>query len=75
MSRRISWFASIVEFLVQHGGMSDSFGAGLGEGEPLIAEVDDDLEVAAEGFDVGGQAARSSLVSGLACSMADTRPW
>jgi hypothetical protein len=29
--------------------------AGLGEGEPLVAEVGDDLQAPAEGFDVGGQ--------------------
>jgi len=34
---------------------SGCFGAGLGEGESLVAEVGDDLQPAAEGFDVGGQ--------------------
>jgi hypothetical protein len=29
--------------------------AGLAEGEPLVAEVGDDFQAAAEGFDVGGQ--------------------
>jgi len=35
-------------------GGSGCFGAGFGEGEPLVAEVGDDLQAAAEGFDVGG---------------------
>jgi len=34
---------------------SGCFGAGFDEGEPLVAEVGDDLQAAAEGFDVGGQ--------------------
>jgi len=34
---------------------SGCFGAWFGEGEPLVAEVGDDLQAAAEGFDVGGQ--------------------
>jgi len=36
---------------------SGCFGAGFCEGEPLVAEVGDDLQAAAEGFDVGGQGA------------------
>jgi phage-related protein len=36
---------------------SGCFGAGFDEGEPLVAEVGDDLQAAAEGFDVGGQGA------------------
>jgi hypothetical protein len=31
---------------------SGCFGARFGEGEPLVAEVGDDLQAAAEGFDV-----------------------
>src|SRR5262249_24864582 len=37
---------------------SGYFGAGFGEGEPLVAEVGDYLQAAAEGFDVGGQGAQ-----------------
>ena len=37
---------------------SGCFGVGFGEGEPLITEVGDDLQTAAEGFDVGGQGAQ-----------------
>ena len=37
---------------------SGCFGAGFDEGEPLVAEVGDDLQAAAEGFDVGGQGAQ-----------------
>jgi hypothetical protein len=33
---------------------SGCFGAGFDEGEPLVAEIGDDLQAAAEGFDVGG---------------------
>jgi hypothetical protein len=33
-------------------------GAGFGEGEALVAEVGDDLQAAAEGFDVGGEGAQ-----------------
>lgn len=33
---------------------SGGFVAGFGKGEPLVAEVGDDLQTAAEGFDVGG---------------------
>src|SRR6266566_1561257 len=36
-------------------GWSGCLVAGLGEREPLVAEVGDDLQAAAEGFDVGGQ--------------------
>jgi hypothetical protein len=36
---------------------SGYFGAGFDEGEPLVTEVGDDLQAAAEGFDVGGQGA------------------
>jgi hypothetical protein len=36
---------------------SGCYGAGFGEGGPLVAEVGDDLQAAAEGFDVGGQGA------------------
>ena len=34
---------------------SGRFGPGFDEGEPLVAKVGDDLQAAAEGFDVGGQ--------------------
>ena len=37
---------------------SGCFGAWFGEGEPLVAEVGDDFQTAAEGFDVGGQGAQ-----------------
>jgi len=37
---------------------SGCFGAGFDEGEPLVAEVGDDLQAAAESFDVGGQGAQ-----------------
>ena len=38
------------------GAAGDSSGlAGFGEGEPLVAEIGDDLQAAAEGFDIGGQ--------------------
>jgi cytochrome c553 len=37
---------------------SGCFGAGFYEGEPLVAEVGDDLQAAAESFDVGGQGAQ-----------------
>lgn len=37
------------------GSSSSCLVAGLGEGEPLVAEVGDDLQAPAEGFDVGGQ--------------------
>ena len=37
---------------------SGCFGAGFGEGEPLVADVGDDFQVAAEGFEVGGQGAQ-----------------
>jgi hypothetical protein len=30
-------------------------GAGFGDGESLVAEAGDDLQSAAEGFDVGGE--------------------
>jgi len=36
---------------------SGRFGAGFGEGDPLVAEVGDDLQAAAEGFDIGSQGA------------------
>src|SRR5207248_5537698 len=39
-------------------GGSGCFVAGFGEGEPLVAEIGDDLQAAAEGFDVGGQGAQ-----------------
>ena len=53
---------------------SGCFGAGFGEGEPLVAEVGDDLQAAAGGWTQAARV-RSSVVPGLACSMADTRPW
>jgi hypothetical protein len=37
---------------------SGCFDAGFGEGEPLVAEVGDDLQTTAEGLDVGGQGAQ-----------------
>src|SRR6266566_2964878 len=37
---------------------SGCFVAGFGEGEPLVAEVGDDLQATAKGFDVGGQRAQ-----------------
>ena len=37
---------------------SGCFGAGFDEGEPLVAEVSDYLQEAAEGFYVGGQGAQ-----------------
>jgi len=33
---------------------SGCFGSGFDEGEPLVAEIGDDLQTAAEGFDLGG---------------------
>src|ERR1035441_6658259 len=39
-------------------GGSGCLGARLSEGEPLATEVGDDLQSAAEGFDVGGQGAQ-----------------
>ena len=33
---------------------SGCFSAGFDEGEPLVAEVGDDFQAAAESFDVGG---------------------
>ena len=40
---------------------SGCFGARFGEGEPLVAKVGDDLQAAAEGFDLGARV-RSSVV-------------
>ena len=37
---------------------SGCLSAGFGEGKPLVAEVGDDLQAAAEGFDAGGQGAQ-----------------
>jgi len=37
---------------------SSCFSTGFGECEPLVAEVGDDLQAPAEGFDVGGQSAQ-----------------
>jgi hypothetical protein len=53
---------------------SGCVGAGFGEGEPLVAEVGDDLQAAAEGFDVGGQGAQFGGAR-LGVLDADTRPW
>jgi hypothetical protein len=41
--------------LLLGGWWSGCFVAGFGEGEPLVAEVGDDFQPSAEGFDVGGQ--------------------
>ena len=37
---------------------SGCFSTGLDEGEPLVAEVGDDLQAAAEGFDISRQGAQ-----------------
>src|ERR1700752_3316347 len=37
---------------------SGGFGAGLGEGQPLVAEVGDDLQATTEGLDVGRKGAQ-----------------
>src|SRR5450631_2166708 len=58
---------------------SGCFDAGFGEGEPLVAEVGDDLQAAAEGFDVGGQGAQFggawlSVLDGGHAALGDAHP-
>src|SRR5262249_48559322 len=58
---------------------SGCFGAGFGEGEPLVAEVGDYLQAAAEGFDVGGQGAqfggvRLGVLDGGHAALGDAHP-
>ena len=58
---------------------SGCVGAGFDEGEPLVAEVSDDLQAAAEGFDVGGQGAqfggaRLGVLDGGHTALADAHP-
>ena len=58
---------------------SGCVGAGFDEGEPLVAEVSDDLQAAAEGFDVGGQGAqfggaRLGVLDGGHPALGDTHP-
>src|SRR5262252_3965186 len=58
---------------------SGCFGAGFDEGEPLVAEVGDDLQAAAEGFDVGGQGAqfggaRLGVLDGGHAALGDAHP-
>ena len=53
---------------------SGCFGARFGEGEPLVAKVGDDLQAAAEGFDVGGQGAQFGGADLSALSPAQQAP-
>src|SRR5215472_2749943 len=74
-----SWLWVCIDDLPTSMIRSGCFDAGFGEGEPLVAEVGDDLQAAAEGFDVGGQGAqfggaRLGVLNGGHAALSDAHP-